>query len=244
VQRIPTLGSRATKRASMFALYGVSFVLHASLGAGMAEIEPEKESEHIAISMVEPPKPKSKEEPPPPPPPPPPIESKRKAARPKAAEAPPPPSQPTPAPAAADAPTFGIAMSGGVGLGGVAVPLGDSLHGSKEPVKRVTQAKNLAAPKAEEASAAEVVEVKPKLLSAPPPEYPESARASGIEGKVRLQLSISAEGKVVDVKVLESLGHGLDEAAVAVARTYEFTPATRDGQPVATTITIGIRFSL
>jgi TonB family protein len=65
-----------------------------------------------------------------------------------------------------------------------------------------------------------------------------------VEGKVRLSLTISAEGKVVDVKVLESLGHGCDEAAVAIARTYEFTPATRDGQPVATTITIGIRFAL
>jgi TonB family protein len=179
------------KRTSMAILYGVSFVLHASLGAGMAEIEPEKERERIAISMVEPPKPKSKEEPPKPPP-----------------------------------------------------PQGDSLHGSKEPVKRATQAKTLAAPKAEEASAAPVVESKPKLLSAPLPEYPESARAAGVEGKVRLQLSISAEGKVVEVKVLESLGHGCDEAAIAVARTYEFEPATRDGQPVATTITIGIRFAL
>jgi protein TonB len=227
----------------MAILYGVSFVLHASLGAGMAEIEPEKESERIAISMIAPPKPKSKE-PPTPPPPPPPIESKRKAARPKAPEAAPTPPEAAPAQAAADAPTFGIAMSGGVGLGGVAVPLGDSLHGTKEPVKRATQAKTLAAPKAAEANAAPVVETKPKLLSAPLPEYPESARAAGVEGKVRLQLAISAEGKVVDVKVLESLGNGCDEAAIAVARTYEFEPATRDGQPVATTITIGIRFAL
>lgn len=233
------------KRTSMAILYGVSFVLHASLGAGMAEIEPEKESERIAIAMVEPPKPKNKEAEPPPPPPPPPIESKKKAARPKAPEAAPPPPAPTPAPAAAaDAPTFGIAMSGGVGMGGVAVPLGDSLHGSKEPVKRVTQAKTLGAPKSEEVSAAPVVETKPKLLSAPLPEYPESARAAGVEGKVRLQLTISEEGKVVDVKVLESLGSGCDEAAMAVARTYEFEPATRDGKPAATTITIGIRFAL
>jgi protein TonB len=227
----------------MSILYGVSFVLHASLGAGMAEIEPEQETERIAISMIEPPKPKSKEEPPPPPPPPPPIESKRKAARPKAPEAAPPPPAATPPAAGADAPTFGIAMSGGVGMGGVAVPLGDSLHAPKEPVKRVTQAKTLSAPK-EEASAAPVVETKPKLLSAPLPEYPESARAAGIEGKVRLQLTISEEGKVVDVKVLESLGSGCDEAAMAVARTYEFEPATREGKPVATTITIGIRFAL
>jgi protein TonB len=233
------MGSRAFSRASTAILYGVSFVLHASLGAGMAEIEPEKESERIAIAMVEPPKPKSKE------PPPPPIESKRKAARPKAPEAAPPPPAPTPAPAAAsDAPTFGIAMSGGVGMGGVSVPLGDSLHAPKEPVKRVTQAKTLGAPRSDEPSAAPELETKPKLLSAPLPEYPESARAAGVEGKVRLQLTISEQGKVIDVKVLESLGHGCDEAALAVARTYEFEPATRDGQPVATTITIGIRFAL
>lgn len=228
----------------MAILYGVSFALHASLGAGMAEIEPEKEVERISIAMVEPPKPKAKDEPPPPPPPPPPpTESKRKAVRPKVPDAAPPPPAPTPAAAAADAPTFGIAMSGGVGMGGVAVPLGDSLHAPKEPVKRAARSKTLSAPK-EEASAAPVVEIKPKLLSAPLPAYPEAARAAGIEGKVRLQLTISERGEVVDVKVLESLGSGCDEAAVAVARTYEFEPATRDGKPVATTITIGIRFTL
>src|SRR5688572_7938422 len=173
----------------MAVLYGVSFALHASLGVGVAEIEPSKEPERIAISMVDVPKPKpKKEEPPPPPPPPPPVEApKPKAvAREKATE---PPPEVAPAPVA-DVPSFGIAMTGGVGQGGIAVPVGDSLSAPKEPVKRVAQEKTLAeGPKKQvvEDACAEP-QIKPKPVQLSRPEYTEEARLAGIEGKVRVEL--------------------------------------------------------
>ena len=47
-----------------------------------------------------------------------------------------------------------------------------------------------------------------------------------------------------NVRVIEGLGHGLDEAALEAARGSTFEPATRCGKPIATTFTIGMRFSL
>jgi protein TonB len=233
------------QRASMAVLYGVSFALHASLGVGVAEIEPAREPERIAISMVDVPKPKPKKEEPPPPPPPPPVEAPkpRAVARAKAAE---PPPETAPAPVA-DVPTFGIAMTGGVGQGGIAVPVGDSLGAAKEPVKRVAQAKTLAeAPKKQVLSetACDEPQVKPKPVQLSRPEYTEEARAAGIEGKVRVELTVDADGVVRNVKVLESLGHGLDEAAIASVQAATFEPALLCGKPVDATFVVSIRFSL
>jgi protein TonB len=228
----------------MVVLYGVSFALHASLGMGVTELEPSKEPERVAITVVDVPKPKAKpkvEEPPPPPPPPPPVEAPKKAApRAKAAE-PPPAAEAAPA----AAPTFGIAMTGGVGMGGIAVPVGGSLGGAADAKpRRVAEAKTLVEPKKPSSSACDEAASKPKLLGIEPPQYTEDARAAAIEGKVRVEVVIDAAGHVKSVKVLEPLGHGLDEAALAAARTASFEPALRCGKPVSATIAFGIRFAL
>lgn len=233
------------KRTSMTILYGVSFALHASLGAGVVELEPSKEPDRIAVSMVDAkPKPKPKVEEPPPPPPPPPVESKHKPL-PKAKAAEPVPEV-APVAAAADVPTFGIAMTGGVGLGGIAIPQGDSMHAPHEPVKRATKEKTLAEPKkqATQLDACEEPASKPKPLQMQKPEYTEEARSAAIEGKVRVELTVSADGVVQNVKVLESLGHGLDEAAIKAVREATFEPALQCGKPVAATFVVSIRFSL
>jgi protein TonB len=225
----------------MTILYGVSFALHASLGAGVAKIEPSKEPERLAITVVEAPKRKeqAKQEPPPPPPLPP-AKPKSKRLAPKAPQ---PAPEVAPAPAAA-VPTFGIAMSGGVGMGGVAVPQGDSLHAAKEPVKRVAQAKVLAESKQAAQVECEEPASKPRPLSLDKPEYTEAARSAGIEGKVRVQLTVSADGVVTDAKVLESLDAGLDQAALTAARAALFEPAMHCGKPVEATFVVAIRFSL
>ncbi|MET0344213.1 MAG: TonB family protein [Polyangiales bacterium] len=231
-------------RKSMVALYGVSFALHASLGLGVTEIEPTKEPERVAITVVSAPKPKAKpkvEEPPPPPPPPPPVEAAPKRAAPKAKKAA--PAQAAEAAPAAAAPSFGIAMTGGTGAGGIAVPQGDSLGGDKAAPKRVAEAKTLTEPKPKPGACAEPAS-KPKPLSMPRPDYTEAARAAAIEGKVRVELTVDASGAVKGAKVLESLGHGLDEAAIRAVQSATFEPAAQCGKPVSATFVVAIRFSL
>ena len=84
-------------------------------------------------------------------------------------------------------------------------------------------------------------EVKPpKVLEAVNAEYTAEARAAAVEGKVVLDLTVGARGNVKDVKVVESLSHGLTESAVAAARKWKFE-APKDGSAV---VRITMKFEL
>lgn len=65
--------------------------------------------------------------------------------------------------------------------------------------------------------------------------YPDEAEQAGVEGDVRLRVSLSPEGRVYAVRVLSGLGHGLDRAAMdALKHRCRFSPAIgREGKPVA-----------
>jgi protein TonB len=65
--------------------------------------------------------------------------------------------------------------------------------------------------------------------------YPAEAEQLGIEGEVKLRVSLDETGKVHDIKVLAGLGHGLDQAAISALRNKcKFKPAVgTDGKPVA-----------
>jgi TonB family protein len=81
-------------------------------------------------------------------------------------------------------------------------------------------------------------------LSAPDPEYSETARQKKIQGCVLLAVAISATGTVDAVKIVQPLGAGLDEKAVEAVQKWKFTPATKDGNPVAVQIPISVGFRL
>ena len=55
----------------------------------------------------------------------------------------------------------------------------------------------------------------------------------GTKGDVVIDIVIDEDGKVVDTHVDQGLGHGLDEAVMAVVQTWTFWPATKAGKPVA-----------
>lgn len=234
-------------------IYGASILVHALLGVWIARIESRKYSETIAISVAEKDakKQEKKNEPPPEPPrvetkeP----ETKRKAARAeqKAKAAPPKPAE-TPQESAPNRaldalPDFGLTLSGGVGAGGIAVPAG---NGAAPPAPTKPQVEK-PPPRVLTATPADACAdpiVKPKPIRMPQPAYTEAARAANIEGRVRVEVSVDAEGKVTGARLLSGLGHGLDEAALASAKQASFSPATRCGKPVSTTFVIAMRFSL
>jgi TonB family protein len=74
--------------------------------------------------------------------------------------------------------------------------------------------------------------------------YPPEAKAAGITGDVILNLVVGADGSVKSVAVVRGAGHGFDEAAVAAAEQFVFSPALRDGVPVATRIPYKYSFTL
>src|ERR1041385_7637978 len=87
-----------------------------------------------------------------------------------------------------------------------------------------------------------VVTKAPKLLQALAPEYPPDALAAGKEAKVKIRVHIDATGTVTAVDVLEPVGDGFDEAAVAAAMQYVFEPAEIDGAPAAIAVETTINF--
>jgi protein TonB len=78
------------------------------------------------------------------------------------------------------------------------------------------------------------------------PVYPEEARDAGVQGRVLLEVLIKADGSVTDVVVKEGVaGHPeLDRSAVDAVAQWKFQPATIDGNPVDSSVTIPIQFRL
>ncbi len=75
--------------------------------------------------------------------------------------------------------------------------------------------------------------------------YPEQARENAIEGRVEVLVSISDKGKILSAKIVEPLGFGCDEAALAVVREMpDWAPAMNFGVPVKGKKVIAIDFRL
>src|SRR5688500_17601038 len=84
----------------------------------------------------------------------------------------------------------------------------------------------------------------PKLLQAVAPEYPPAALAAGKQAKVKVRISIDATGIVTKVEVVDKVGDGFDEAAIAAAEQYVFEPAEFDGKPGPITVETAINFTI
>jgi periplasmic protein TonB len=55
----------------------------------------------------------------------------------------------------------------------------------------------------------------------------------GAKGDVVLDITIDETGKISDLKLVKGIDQGVDEFVIAAVRQWTFTPASRDGQPVA-----------
>lgn len=65
----------------------------------------------------------------------------------------------------------------------------------------------------------------PELITFVDAPYPPEAQAAGLEALVTLEIEIDAEGKVTNVTVVTPVGNGFDEAAIAAAQQFVFSPA-------------------
>ena len=88
-----------------------------------------------------------------------------------------------------------------------------------------------------------VDDLSPRPIYSPAPPYPATAVFQGLSGRVLLRLTVSAEGTVSLVEVLESSGFPvLDNAAVATIRTWRFEPPRLGGVPVETRARLPVNF--
>ena len=84
----------------------------------------------------------------------------------------------------------------------------------------------------------------PDFLKRALPKYPRIAREMGKEGTVLLRVTIDEQGRPVEVEVLDTAGSGFDEEAVQAVKKSVFTPAKKDGRPVACRALLPVRFVL
>jgi periplasmic protein TonB len=76
-------------------------------------------------------------------------------------------------------------------------------------------------------------------------EYPPLLRDAGIGGTVRVYFFIDEQGRVQDYRVDQSSGHqALDDAALAVASVYRFSPALNRDKQVPVWVSFPITFQV
>ena len=84
----------------------------------------------------------------------------------------------------------------------------------------------------------------PQIVKKVDPTYPEPARRTGLEGKVIVKMWVDREGKVKQVVVLKSDADIFNEAAIAAAKQFLFTPAYLNNVPVDVWVSFPFRFHL
>jgi TonB family protein len=84
----------------------------------------------------------------------------------------------------------------------------------------------------------------PRLLREVKADYTDDARRRGITGDVVLEIVVRRDGTVGDVTVLQGLGAGLDQRAVAAVRQWRFSPARRRGEAVDVIVEVAVEFTL
>ncbi|WP_306640274.1 M56 family metallopeptidase [Sanyastnella coralliicola] len=76
-------------------------------------------------------------------------------------------------------------------------------------------------------------------------EYPQEAKDGNIQGMVAVSFVVGADGKVKDATVLKSLSEACDAAALSVFNDMpDWTPAEVNGETVAQSLTLPIRFQI
>ncbi len=88
------------------------------------------------------------------------------------------------------------------------------------------------------------MEMRPEILYQEKAKYTEDARQNRVQGSVVLSIVFSADGRIINVRVVRGLPDGLNEEAVKVANEIIFLPALKNGQPVSVRMSVEYTFNL
>ena len=88
------------------------------------------------------------------------------------------------------------------------------------------------------------VATKPAFAHRVAPRYTDAAQDAEVEGVVKVEVILNRQGQPIKVRVVKSLGHGLDEVVIRAVRASRFRPAQVRGRPVPCRLIIPYRFRL
>jgi protein TonB len=84
----------------------------------------------------------------------------------------------------------------------------------------------------------------PRIIYGPDPEFSEEARKAKYQGLCVLEVTVDVNGLPTNIRVVNSLGMGLDEKAIEAVKNWRFEPAMKDGHPLAVTVNLEVDFHL
>ncbi|MGE3623796.1 MAG: energy transducer TonB [Bdellovibrionales bacterium] len=116
----------------------------------------------------------------------------------------------------------------------------------QQPVAPSIPTSGLQAPDATEKAAARTDPIyNAAYLNNPAPVYPPPARKRGIQGKVMLEVAVSAKGDARQVEVARSSGSELlDDAALDAVRRWHFVPARQGSEVIEARVLVPVEFKL
>ena len=84
----------------------------------------------------------------------------------------------------------------------------------------------------------------PRPIYSPDPEFSEEARKAKYQGTCTLMIVVATDGRPTNIRVVNSLGMGLDEKAIETVRTWRFEPGQKDGHAVNVEMAVEVDFHL
>ena len=84
----------------------------------------------------------------------------------------------------------------------------------------------------------------PRLTYKVEPEYSEEALKAKHQGTVVLAIQVGEDGRAHNIRVIRSLGLGLDEKAIQAVQEWKFVPGKKDGIPVKVPANVEVNFRL
>jgi TonB family protein len=84
----------------------------------------------------------------------------------------------------------------------------------------------------------------PTVIHRIEPQYSEEARKARYQGTVVLEAIVRKDGTCDIIRVVRSLGFGLDENAMEALKQWRFRPGMRNGMPVDISLNIEVNFNL
>jgi len=141
----------------------------------------------------------------------------------------------------------GVVASAGFGNGGAIGDNSGRVSASRGTVRQggFGDADVVTAPQPKAKLVEPVVKTVPaEITYKPRPVYTEEGRRLKVQGEVLLEVVFTANGQVRVLRIVQGLGHGLDESAIQAAQKIQFKPALRDGQPADFQAILHVTFEL
>ena len=113
----------------------------------------------------------------------------------------------------------------------ITVPVFDPQSMQTPGVVHPTETRRVSALSEDTILTEDMVDEPPRPVARAPLRYPKSAEAGGVEGEVEARLLLSADGSVLQVRILSATPPGVFETAARESLTrWRFSPATFRGQ--------------